>query len=95
MDQDMHVESSIREKLVLQRDRARSERDEYLSIIRKLAVVNDGPRSIHYNRAWMSALETARAAIRDDCPLAQENHARTTAGGRKDTGDAATASPGV
>jgi hypothetical protein len=51
---------------VLQRDRARGERDEYRSIIRKLVVVNDGPRSIHYSRAWVSALETARAAIKDD-----------------------------
>jgi hypothetical protein len=56
-------ESQVRERLVLQRDRARDERDEYLSIIRKLLALEDGPRSAHFDRAWTRAMETAREVV--------------------------------
>jgi hypothetical protein len=61
----MYSDATIREQLVLQRDRARYERDEYLSIIRKLVTLEDAPRSVHYHRAWSHAMETARAAVRE------------------------------
>jgi hypothetical protein len=53
------------EKLVLQRDEARDERDRYLALIRKLVELDGAPRSIHYNRAWDAAVQDARDAIRD------------------------------
>jgi len=66
------LDGQVREMLVLQRDRARVERDEYLSIIRRLLAVEDAPRSVHSQRAWTHAVETARLA---------ERLARETAGG--------------
>jgi hypothetical protein len=51
------------ENLVFQRDQARHERDEYLAVIRRLVELDEAPRSIHYRRAWTSALEDAREAI--------------------------------
>jgi len=59
----MYSDAAIRETLVLQRDRARYERDQYQSIIRKLVILEDAPRSVHYHRAWSHAMETAREAI--------------------------------
>jgi len=60
----MHSESAIREKLVRQRDEARCERDEYLSIIRGLLALEDAPRSVHYHRAWTRAVDTAREVVK-------------------------------
>jgi hypothetical protein len=60
----MYSDAAIRETLVLQRDRARYERDQYLSIIRKLVILEDAPRSAHYHRAWSHAMETAREVVR-------------------------------
>jgi len=61
----MYSDEAIREQLVLQRDRARHERDEYLSIIRKLVTLEDAPRSVHYHRTWSRAIEMARAVVRE------------------------------
>lgn len=51
------------EQVIFQRNQARHERDEYLSVIKKLVALEDCPRSIHYSRAWESALQSAREAI--------------------------------
>jgi hypothetical protein len=59
----MYSETAIREKLVRQRDQARDERDAYLSVIRKLLALEDGPRSVHHQRAWTHAVQTAREVI--------------------------------
>jgi hypothetical protein len=61
----MSGESQILEKLVLQRDRARFERDQYLSIIRMLVALEDGPRSVHHDRARTQAVEAAREVAGD------------------------------
>ena len=72
----MSRESQILEKLVLQRDRARFERDHYLSIIRMLVALEDGPRSVHDDPAWTQALEAAREVAGDSLEVAGDSLGR-------------------
>jgi hypothetical protein len=59
----MFSEAEIREALVRQRDQARDERDRYRSIITELLALEEGLHSVHYDRAWTRAVETARGVI--------------------------------
>jgi len=59
----MFSETEIREALVRQRDQARDERDRYRSIIMELLALEEGLHSVHYDRAWTRAVETARGLI--------------------------------
>jgi hypothetical protein len=59
----MLSETEIREALVRQRDRARDERDRYRSILAELLALEEGLHSVHYDRGWTRAVETARGVI--------------------------------